>query len=196
MFVFFLPLPVQASQAVIDDEDISFVSESELETDLFDQYNQIMPGDELVSSIDITNRSSQNLRIYLKAVAHDQDNPLFHETDETIETMEDFLSQLHLEIRNEEDILFSGPPSNPTGMIDLGVLDKNETLHLQTTLHVPANLSNTYASRFGEMDWVYVAKQDTNKTTNPISTAAKTGSFYFLIGISAFTLYRLIKKAR
>ena len=74
------------------------------DTDLFDGFKGVMPGDTLTQTIEVRNRflSTGSVRIYLRAVAHDeQSNPLSANvaaSGETVATMSDFLSQLHMEV--------------------------------------------------------------------------------------------------
>ena len=90
-------------------------------SDLFDEFKDIMPGDTLTEKVTIVNqsRSTDYVKVYLKAVLHDENgNPLtYSETyentdgkdqagisgkrDETVATMSEFLSKLTMTVTDK-----------------------------------------------------------------------------------------------
>lgn len=151
------------------------------DTDLFDHFKNVMPGDKL--SQDITIRNAANgcdyIKVYLKALPHDEDeNPLTYsetyentdgndqqnvagERDETVASMQEFLQKLTMTVKNGETVIFQGTPDVAGSLANnvlLGQLSKGESMKLTVELDVPVDLGNEYAHRVGEVDWVFLAE--------------------------------------
>ena len=137
-----------------------------------------MPGDKVTESITITNKASDcdYVRIYLRAVAHDEEGNLLTydeafeaadgkdqagvagQRDETVVTMANFLAQLSMKVYQGEKVLFEASPDELGGLDEnvlLGELRQGETATLTVELSIPIELGNEYASRVGEVDWVF-----------------------------------------
>lgn len=150
-------------------------------TDLFDEFKNVMPGDKVTEAITVTNKASDcdYVKIYLRAVAHDENgNPLTYDEafeaadgkdqtgvagqrDETVATMADFLAQLSMKVYQGEKVLFEASPDGLGGLSEnvfLGELRQGETATLTVELAVPIELGNEYASRVGEVDWVFTVE--------------------------------------
>jgi len=155
-------------------------------TDLFDNFKDIMPGDKLRESIQVKNEASDcdYIKLYIRAVVHDESgNPLTYsepfeqldgkdqsgenqtsvdgQRDETVATMQDFLSQLTMRIYNGDDLIYDASPEEVGALVNnvlLGTLSKGESLNLKVELDVPIELGNEYANRVGEVDWVFLAE--------------------------------------
>ena len=150
-------------------------------TDLFDSFKDVMPGDKLSETIQIKNEASDcdYIKLYMRAVVHDENgNPLtYSETfentdgkdqanvdgqrDETVATMQDFLSQLTMRIYNGDELIYEASPDEAGALVNnvlLGTLSKGESLNLKVELDVPIELGNEYANRVGEVHWVFLAE--------------------------------------
>lgn len=150
-------------------------------TDLFDNFKNVMPGDKVTESITITNKASDcdYVKVYLRAIAHDEEgNPLTYDEafeaadgkdqageagqrDETVVTMADFLAQLSMKVYQGEEVLLEASPDELGGLSEnvfLGELRQGETSTLTVELAVPIELGNEYASRVGEVDWVFTVE--------------------------------------
>ena len=150
-------------------------------TDLFANFKNVMPGDTLTQEITIRNTADgcDYIKVYLKAMVHDEDeNPLtYSETyentdgndqanvagqrDETVASMQNFLKQLTMTVKNGETEIFQGTPDLAGSLANnvlLGQLNKGQSLKLTVTLEVPITLGNEYAHRVGEVDWVFLAE--------------------------------------
>ena len=151
------------------------------ETDLFDQFKNVMPGDRLTETVKLKNEASDcdYIKLYLRAVVHDEvGNPLTYSEafesldgkdqdgidgarDETVATMQDFLSKLTMRIYNGGTLIYNASPEEAGALVNavlLGSLGKGESLDLRVELDVPASLDNRYANRVGEVDWVFLAE--------------------------------------
>ena len=134
-------------------------------TDLFRNFKGVMPGDTLEQSITFTNKSTDSnyVKLYVRAVAHDTSNPLTKpvKENETIASMEDFLSQLDMEVYCGKKQIFKASPDELGGMknkVLLGTFKKNASATLTVKLNVPIELGNEYANRMGEVDWIFTVE--------------------------------------
>jgi hypothetical protein len=150
-------------------------------TDLFGNFKDIMPGDRLTETIQVKNDATDcdYIKLYMRAVVHDENgNPLTYseafenadgkdqanidgQRDETVATMQDFLSKLTMRIYNGEQLIFEASPDEAGALINnvlLGTLSSGESLNLKVELDVPIELGNEYANRVGEVDWVFLAE--------------------------------------
>lgn len=134
-------------------------------TDLFRNFKGVMPGDTLEQSITFTNKSTDSnyVKLYVRAVAHDTSNPLTKpvKDKETIPSMEDFLSQLDMEVYCGKKQIFKASPDELGGMknkVLLGTFKKNASATLTVKLNVPIELGNEYANRMGEVDWIFTVE--------------------------------------
>ena len=134
-------------------------------TDLFRNFKGVMPGDTLEQSITFTNKSTDSnyVKLYVRAVAHDTSNPLTKpvKENETLASMEDFLSQLEMEVYCGKKQIFKASPDELGGMknkVLLGTFKKNASATLTVKLNVPIELGNKYANRMGEVDWIFTVE--------------------------------------
>lgn len=138
------------------------------DTDLFDGFKGVMPGDTLTQTVEVRNRflGTGSVKIYLRAVAHDEvDNPLSKEvaaTGETVATMSDFLSKLYMEVWQGDKCIYTGTPDQLDGLknnVLLASVPRFGSVTLTVKLQVPKELGNEYANRVGEVDWVFTAEE-------------------------------------
>jgi len=169
------------------EEGFDFGNGSEYtDSDLFDSFKDVMPGDQLSETIQIKNEAEDcdYIKLYMRAAVHDENgNPLTYseifeqldgkdqsgenqtpvdgQRDESVVTMQDFLSQLTMRIYNGTELIYNAAPSEVGALVNnvlLGTLSKGESLNLKIELDVPIELGNEYANRVGEVDWVFLAE--------------------------------------
>lgn len=137
------------------------------ETDLFENFKNVMPGDTLSGEITVSNLDTGNdyALLYMKAVAHDENNPLSENVakTETIESVNAFLSQLTLRVyRDGETTPFYEVAPNETAQLTeyvlLGKVYSGGSLKLRVELEVPIELDNDFANALGEVDWVFLGE--------------------------------------
>ena len=172
------------------------------DTDLFDGFKGVMPGDTVTQKITVTNRlsGSDTVKLYLRAQAHGAlaGNPLSESVaaQESVVSMTDFLSQLSMTVKQGDRVIYQASPDELDGLAQnvlLGSFASGESVELTVELKVPAELDNKYAERVGEVDWVFVAEQI------PAATTAKpdqpktgdTASLILWIVVAAVTLMSL-----
>lgn len=137
------------------------------ETDLFDSFKNVMPGDVLTEKITFTNSSDDCdfVNLFIRAQAHDEaENPLSPNaaaSGETVATMAEFLSRLSMKVWNGTELIYDASPNETGGLQEnqfLGTFRSGDTAVLTVELTVPASLGNEYANRLGEVDWVFHAE--------------------------------------
>ena len=133
------------------------------ETDLFQNFKNVMPGDTLTETITFTNSATDCdfVNLYMRAEAHDEtDNPLSPKVaeKETVATMTEFLSKLSMKVWNGTELIYDASPDQLDGLKSnkfLGTFRTGETATLKVELSVPIELDNKYANRVGEVDWIF-----------------------------------------
>lgn len=148
------------------------------ETDLFDGFKDVMPGDTLSQHIDITNNWYQyeSIRVYLRAEPHGRTNaPL---SGVAAEDSNALLSQLSMTVTRSRDDkqIFHASPKELDGLrgnVLLATLSRGKSTGLDVQLKVPITLGNDYANRVGEVDWVFTIEGEPGKGEGP-----KTGDFW------------------
>lgn len=165
-----MAVPAFAAESAVtwqgQEKGFGFAPGSEYTTsDLFDGFKNVMPGDRLKETISLKNAASDSdyIRLYLRAVSHDSStNPPIATSDETAVSMADFLSQLTMRVYNGTTLIYEASPDKTAGLTEnvfLAQLASGENVTLTVELDVPTSLSNAYANRLGEVDWVFTAEQ-------------------------------------
>ncbi len=147
------------------------------DTDLFDNFKGVMPGDERTEWITITNeaRKCSYIKVYMRAVAHDeQTNPLSPEVgkEESVASMEDFLSNMWLRVETGDGTqIFADMPQETGSLTDwtyLGQVYPGKSIQLKAVLNVSDEMGNAYQFREGEVDWEF-------QVVEYVNDAPKTG---------------------
>ena len=133
------------------------------ETDLFDGFKNVMPGDTVTDTITFTNEATNcdYVNLYMRAEAHDEaGNPLSEKVaeKETVATMTEFLSKLSMKVWNGTELIYDASPDQLDGLKDntlLGTFRTGDTTTLKVELTVPIELDNRFANRVGEVDWIF-----------------------------------------
>lgn len=133
------------------------------ETDLFNSFKNVMPGDTVTETITFTNSASDCdfVNLYMRAEAHDETaNPLSPKVaeKETVAAMTEFLSKLSMKVWNGTELIYDAAPNELGGLGSNKFLDtfrSGETATLKVELSVPIDLDNKFADRIGEVDWIF-----------------------------------------
>ena len=133
------------------------------ETDLFDGFKNVMPGDTVTDTITFTNEATDcdYVNLYMRAEAHDEaGNPLSEKVaeKETMATMTEFLSKLSMKVWNGTELIYDASPDQLDGLQNntlLGTFHTGDTTTLKVELTVPIELDNRFANRVGEVDWIF-----------------------------------------
>ena len=136
-------------------------------TDLFDNFKNVMPGDELEQKVVFTNNDTQHdyVNLYMHAVPHGEENAPQVKDVSAAESNE-FLSKLEMWVYNGKKVIYHASPDQPDQLASdvlLGSFSKRETATLTVKLKVPIELDNQYANRIGEVDWVFTVEGFNNE---------------------------------
>lgn len=119
---------------------------------LFENFQNVMPGDTLTEQIEIRNTSQNGsyIRLYLRALGAQEG------TDE-------FLSQMNLTVKhNGANTLFEAPVNETAQLTDwvyLGAMHSGGTATLDVTLEVPITMGNDFQHQIGYFDWEFMAEE-------------------------------------
>lgn len=194
-----LTIPAFAAGTVTYDGDadkfIFAPGEEESPTNLFGDFQNVMPGDTRTEQIVIQNDTSNKVKIkvYLRSQGAQEDT-------------EDFLSQLNLTVRQKDDsVLFAAPADETAQLTDwvyLGTVYSGGKITLDVTLEVPITLSDEYQDKVGYVDWEFKIEELPVSPSDP--NAPKTGDsndvfLYFgmlVISVSSLALLLYALKRR
>lgn len=148
------------------------------DTDLFDSFKNVMPGDVLQEKITVQNRQKHcdYVNIYMRAQTHDEkENPMSEKVAEKTDlvSMQDFLSQLSMKVWNGNDLIYQASPEETDGLKDnvlLGKFAYGEKTELTVELTVPIELDNRYMNLIGEVDWIFTAEEINDSKPAPKPT--------------------------
>ena len=124
-------------------------------TDLFPNFKDVMPGDELTQKITVKNNANNEVKvkIYMRSLGAQPDSV-------------EFLSQLGLKVKlsddNEMGYMFDAAANETAQLTDwvcLGTLYSGGEVNLDVTLTVPVELDNEFQNRVGWLDWEFKVEE-------------------------------------
>ena len=156
-------------------EEFVFLPGSEYtETDLFDNFKGVMPGDTIEQKIIVKNdtKDCDYVKIFMRGEAHGDDNALSESVaaEETMVSMKDFLKQLDMTVLKDGKVIFEGSGSELEGFEEsvlLGEFIRGDEVELTVKLSAPIEMGNEYQHRVGEIDWVFTAEQHNDPVDTP-----------------------------
>ena len=160
-------------------------------TNLFSEFQNVMPGDVLKEQITVRNdaKNGVKIKLYLRSFGAQAGT-------------EDFLSKLKLSVAQKDGSeLFSAPASETAGLTDwtyLGTVYSGGEVKLEVTLKVPVELDNSYQNMAGYLDWEFMAEELPVEETDP-DLPATSDTLYFvhylmLFGVSVLSIVLLMTK--
>lgn len=138
-------------------EDFVFIvgANNETDSDLFDNFKGVMPGDEIVQKIRVQNDTSKKVRIYMRA-------------EPVSAADKDFLSQMTLNVKSGDKEIFDAAASKTAQLTSntlLGTFKKSGGTDLTVTLTVPIEMGNEYMNREGTVPWTFLVEEIEDEDT-------------------------------
>ena len=119
------------------------------DTDLFENFKNVLPGDVLSQTIRVDNATDSTLRVYMRA-------------EPVEEAHRDFLSQLTLTVDCEDTEIFNAPADQTallTENVLLGTIKGKGSVELTANLQVPADLGNEFMGTMGIVPWTFFVEE-------------------------------------
>lgn len=169
-------------------EDFIFLPGSEYsDSDMFENFKGVLPGDVLTQNITVKNNTSGKVRIYMRA-------------EPVTELDRDFLSQLKLHVECKDSAIFDAAASETAQLTNntlLGTFKSKGSTQLTVTLTVPAELGNEYMGKVGTVPWTFLVEEI------PEEDSPETGDWFRMeiwlsaaVVLAAAILFVLLRKRR
>ena len=119
------------------------------ESDLFETFKKVMPGDVRTITIPVTNNSGKQVRIWMRV-------------DPVEAQYRNFLEQLHIKVEAKDTTIFDAAASETAQLTTntlLGTFKQDGSTELTVTLTVPIDLGNEYMCTMGIVPWTFIVEE-------------------------------------
>ena len=143
------------------------------ESDLFERYKMVMPGDVLTQRITVRNTSNKQVRIYMRA-------------EPVEESHRDFLSRMNLQVSCQDEQIFDAAVSETAQLTEntlLGTFKTAGATELVVTLTVPLDLGNEYMSTMGIVPWTFLVEEVPDEDTPHTGDDFELGTWLLAAGM-------------
>ena len=157
------------------------------DSDLFENFKGVMPGDVIIQRITVKNTSDKQVRIYMRV-------------DPVEEKYRDFLDKLNLQVSCKSEHIFDAAASQ-TGQLTqntlLGTFKTAGSVELVVTLTVPLDLGNEYMLATGIVPWTFTVEEyieeDTPHTGDSFDLSTWLLAAGMILAAIAYVLIRMKK---
>lgn len=119
------------------------------DSDLFENFKGVMPGDVLTQRITVKNAADSQIRLYMRA-------------DPVEELHREFLSRLNLQVTCKDTEIFDAAASETAQLTEntlLGTFKRAGSTELVVTLTVPIDLGNEFMNTLGIVPWTFLVEE-------------------------------------
>jgi len=119
------------------------------ESDLFENFKGVLPGDVLEQKITVKNDTDGIVRIYMRA-------------EPVSEADRDFLSQMTMTVESANRELFDASTSETAQLTNntlIGAFKSKGSTELTVKLYVPASMGSEYMGRQGTIPWTFLVEE-------------------------------------
>lgn len=147
------------------------------DSDLFDDFKDVMPGDVLTEKISILHNGNERFfaRVYMRSLG----GVVNHE----------FLSKLHLSVLSDSKNLFDAPADETGALTEwthIATISKGEWVDLDVILTVPHSLDNHYRFTSGDVEWEFMV-EEVPKVYIPLTPAPLTEYIKYRVDANYYT---------
>ena len=143
------------------------------DSDLFENFKGVMPGDVLTQRIIVKNNSGKEVRIFLRA-------------DPVEEKHRDFLNQMNLQVRCKDEQIFDAATSETAQLTEntlLGAFKAAGSTELVLTLTVPYDMGNEYMATMGIVPWTFLVEEVIDDDTPHTGDSFELGTWLLAGGM-------------
>lgn len=143
------------------------------DSDLFENFKGVMPGDVITQRIIVKNNSGKEVRIFLRA-------------DPVEEKHRDFLDQMNLQVRCKDEQIFDAATSETAQLTEntlLGAFKAAGSTELVLTLTVPYDMGNEYMATMGIVPWTFLVEEVIDDDTPHTGDSFELGTWLLAGGM-------------
>ena len=143
------------------------------DSDLFENFKGVMPGDVITQRIIVKNNSGKEVRIFLRA-------------DPVEEKHREFLDQMNLQVRCKDEQIFDAATSETAQLTEntlLGAFKAAGSTELVLTLTVPYDMGNEYMATMGIVPWTFLVEEVIDDDTPHTGDSFELGTWLLAGGM-------------
>ncbi len=143
------------------------------DSDLFENFKRVMPGDVLTQRITVKNDADTQIRLYMRA-------------DPVDETYREFLSRMNLQVSCKDTEIFDAAASETAQLTEntlLGTFKRAGSTELVVTLTVPLDLGNEFMCTMGIVPWTFLVEEIPDDDTPHTGDDFELGTWLIAAGM-------------
>lgn len=143
------------------------------DSDLFENFKGVMPGDVLTQRITVKNAADSQIRLYMRA-------------EPVEEIHREFLSRLNLQVTCKDTEIFDAAASETAQLTEntlLGTFKRAGSTELVVTLTVPIDLGNEFMNTLGIVPWTFLVEEIPDDDTPHTGDDFELGTWLIAAGM-------------